>query len=160
LVSEPVEAEKWKKRVQSPPSSPSYGLVSFKELPEYMKDNEFILNYYRANWPLKEALFSIFRWHNETLNVWTHLLGFVLFLGLTMANLIEVPQVSDLIAFLTSSFPISGDSNVSQDPFLVRNNDESRRLKASNGFGTRRFAGNAVAVLRILSRLHVLPPIK
>ncbi|PPD79830.1 hypothetical protein GOBAR_DD23232 [Gossypium barbadense] len=71
LVSEPVEAEKWKKRVQSPPSSPSYGLVSFKELPEYMKDNEFILNYYRANWPLKEALFSIFRWHNETLNVWT-----------------------------------------------------------------------------------------
>ncbi|KAG8471750.1 hypothetical protein CXB51_036214 [Gossypium anomalum] len=121
LVSEPVEAEKCKKRVQSPPSpppSPSYGLVSFKELPEYMKDNEFILNYYRANWPLKEALFSIFRWHNETLNVWTHLLGFVLFLGLTMANLIEVPQVSDLIAFLTSSFPISGDSNVSQDPLL------------------------------------------
>jgi adiponectin receptor len=46
-------------------------LVSFWELPEYMKDNEFILNYYRANWPLKEALFSIFRWHNETLNVWT-----------------------------------------------------------------------------------------
>ncbi|TYG87695.1 hypothetical protein ES288_A13G236300v1 [Gossypium darwinii] len=115
LVSEPVEAEKCKKRVQSPPPSPSpsYGLVSFKELPEYMKDNEFILNYYRANWPLKEALFSIFRWHNETLNVWTHLLGFVLFLGLTMANLIEVPQVSDLIAFLTT-----GDSNVSQDPLL------------------------------------------
>ncbi|KAK3039978.1 hypothetical protein RJ639_027168 [Escallonia herrerae] len=48
-----------------------YDLVSFEELPEYMKDNEYILNYYRANWPLRQALFSIFRWHNETLNAFT-----------------------------------------------------------------------------------------
>lgn len=48
-----------------------YRLLSFHELPEYMKDNEFILNYYRADWSLKGAFFSIFRWHNETLNVWT-----------------------------------------------------------------------------------------
>ncbi|KAK8602127.1 hypothetical protein V6N13_058219 [Hibiscus sabdariffa] len=95
--------------------SSSYVLVSYKELPEYMKDNEFILNYYRANWSLKEALFSIFRWHNETLNVWTHLLGFLLFLGLTMANLLELPQLSDLITFLTRSFLINGDANVSHD---------------------------------------------
>ena len=49
-----------------------HGLVSFRELPEYMKDNEFILDYYRVNWPLKEAFFSLLRWHNETLNVWTY----------------------------------------------------------------------------------------
>lgn len=48
-----------------------YSLVTFRELPEYMKDNEYILGYYRANWPLSEAFFSLFRWHNETLNVWT-----------------------------------------------------------------------------------------
>lgn len=48
-----------------------YPLLRFEDLPEYMKDNEFILNYYRADWPLKQALFSLFRWHNETLNVWT-----------------------------------------------------------------------------------------
>ncbi|KAK9947504.1 hypothetical protein M0R45_003126 [Rubus argutus] len=84
-------------------------LMSYWELPEYMKDNEFILNYYRADWPVLEALFSVFRWHNETLNVWTHLIGFVLFLGLTMANLWEVPQLADLLGFLTGnlSFIIS-----------------------------------------------------
>lgn len=49
-----------------------YHLMSFWELPEYMKDNEYILHYYRANWSLKQALFSVFRWHNETLNVWTY----------------------------------------------------------------------------------------
>lgn len=48
-----------------------YSLQSFHELPEYMKDNEFIVNYYRADWPLKEAFFSLFHWHNETLNIWT-----------------------------------------------------------------------------------------
>ncbi|KAF9617362.1 hypothetical protein IFM89_036283 [Coptis chinensis] len=46
-------------------------LVSYRALPEYMKDNEYILDYYRANWPLKAALYSLFRWHNETINVWT-----------------------------------------------------------------------------------------
>ncbi|OWM65852.1 hypothetical protein CDL15_Pgr015277 [Punica granatum] len=46
-------------------------LVKFKDLPEYMKDNEYILDYYRCEWPLKDAILSLFSWHNETLNVWT-----------------------------------------------------------------------------------------
>ncbi|KAH8506391.1 hypothetical protein Peur_044379 [Populus x canadensis] len=88
-------------------------LVSFWDLPEYLKDNEFILSYYRADWPLKEALFSIFRWHNETLNVWTHLLGFLLFVGLTMANLMQMPQVADLLGLLTRSILTGAQRNVS-----------------------------------------------
>ncbi|KAI4344193.1 hypothetical protein L6164_011444 [Bauhinia variegata] len=92
----------------------AYPLLSYWELPEYMKDNEFVLHYYRANWPLKQALLSIFRWHNETLNVWTHLMGFFLFLGLTLANLMQ-PQVADLLGLFTRSLSSSADKNVSRN---------------------------------------------
>lgn len=70
-VTEPDISEKTKKTKRINDDGRKYEFLSFNELPDYMKDNEYILDYYRANWPLKEALFSIFRWHNETLNVWT-----------------------------------------------------------------------------------------
>ncbi|RAL37290.1 hypothetical protein DM860_004212 [Cuscuta australis] len=73
-------------------------LVSFEELPEYMRDNEFIRNYYRCEWPLKQAFLSVFRWHNETLNIWTHLMGFVLFVILTVANSVRLPQLAGFMS--------------------------------------------------------------
>ncbi|CAL5048909.1 unnamed protein product [Urochloa decumbens] len=83
-----------------------YKLVSYHELPDYMKENEFILNYYRSEWPILNAVLSLFSWHNETINIWTHLLGFMLFFGLTLVHLGQYfPQVADLIGHL--SWPIS-----------------------------------------------------
>uniref|UniRef100_A0A0E0JWD3 Uncharacterized protein n=1 Tax=Oryza punctata TaxID=4537 RepID=A0A0E0JWD3_ORYPU len=61
-------------------------LVGYDELPEFLRDNEFIRGYYRAEWPLRDAALSAFSWHNETLNVWTHLGGFLLFLALALAG--------------------------------------------------------------------------
>ncbi|KAM0937721.1 hypothetical protein DsansV1_C24g0182231 [Dioscorea sansibarensis] len=46
-------------------------LIDYYSLPSYLKDNEFILNYYRCEWPLKQTILSIFSIHNETLNIWT-----------------------------------------------------------------------------------------
>lgn len=46
-------------------------LIRYDELPEWLKDNEFIHGYYRCEWPMKETILSIFSIHNETLNVWS-----------------------------------------------------------------------------------------
>ncbi|XP_073002337.1 heptahelical transmembrane protein ADIPOR1-like [Typha latifolia] len=78
-----------------------YELVSYEELPEYMKENEYILGHYRAEWPIPNALLSLFSWHNETINIWTHLVGFFIFLGLTLVHLsYYIPQIADLLGHL------------------------------------------------------------
>eukprot|EP00249_Psilotum_nudum_P018080 c26629_g1_i3 orf=463-1626(-) len=101
-----------------------YSLVDFHSCPDYLRDNEYILAYYRADWPLKQTLLSMFTIHNETLNIWTHLVGFVLFLCLTIYTATRLPTVvslpsmpslphmadlqrlpAELIAALSSSLP-------------------------------------------------------
>ncbi|RZS09546.1 hypothetical protein BHM03_00040659 [Ensete ventricosum] len=66
--------EKKKKKKKEEKSSCSEGqckLVDYNSLPNFLKHNEFILDYYRSEWPMKDAIRSIFSIHNETINVWT-----------------------------------------------------------------------------------------
>lgn len=47
-------------------------------IPELV-DTEFILTGWRCNYRSKfEVFMTLFKWHNETMNVWTHLLGALL----------------------------------------------------------------------------------
>jgi len=56
---------------RKPWSKVKYQLLEYHALPPFLRDNEYILGYYRSEWPLKQVLLSIFTIHNETLNVWT-----------------------------------------------------------------------------------------
>ncbi|KAM7539673.1 hypothetical protein Aperf_G00000033080 [Anoplocephala perfoliata] len=60
-----------------------WNLVQFTQLPQWMKDNDFIKSGHRpalnSYWGCAK---SIFRIHTETGNIWTHLLGFVLFVAI------------------------------------------------------------------------------
>ncbi|KAJ9548700.1 hypothetical protein OSB04_021243 [Centaurea solstitialis] len=88
---------KMKMKMKVKKKNNKFPLLRYEELPDYMKDNEYILNYYRANWSLQQAFISLFLCHNETLNVWTHLIGFLGFLLLTIANLTQWYQVADFL---------------------------------------------------------------
>ncbi|KAG0738821.1 hypothetical protein G6F62_008790 [Rhizopus arrhizus] len=52
-------------------------LLLFHELPKEWQENEYVLSGYRFYQTSQACLKSIFMIHNETANIWSHLLGFL-----------------------------------------------------------------------------------
>ncbi|KAG7672276.1 hypothetical protein Ndes2526B_g06732 [Nannochloris sp. 'desiccata'] len=83
VIDAAISAPARKRRSQS---SKAPFLTSFDFAPEHVKDNEYILRGYRAGHNFKTSITSVFRIHNETGNIWTHLAGFIIFICLTVAT--------------------------------------------------------------------------
>ncbi|KAF2353588.1 AdipoR/hemolysin-III-related [Trinorchestia longiramus] len=63
----------------------SWNVQPFSKLPRWLQDNDYLHDWHRPPLPSFSACFkSIFRIHTETGNIWTHLLGCVAFIGLTV----------------------------------------------------------------------------
>ncbi|KAI8374494.1 hemolysin-III related-domain-containing protein [Radiomyces spectabilis] len=58
-------------------------LLQFHELPSEWQENEYVLSGYRFYQNSRDCLRSIFMLHNETMNIWSHLLGFIFMAGLS-----------------------------------------------------------------------------
>ena len=53
----------------------------WEEAPEFSRDNEFIRKGYRIHFnTFKSIIKSLFICHNESMNVWSHLIGVILFI--------------------------------------------------------------------------------
>lgn len=50
----------------------------------YLADNSYIRSGYRLNYSVRDCVLSLFELHNETLNVWTHMVGSFIFLTLML----------------------------------------------------------------------------
>jgi len=62
-------------------SLPIRRLISYESLPKWAQDNPFIHEHYRQIFPSYSYCFkSIFYMHNETMNIWTHLVPSVFFI--------------------------------------------------------------------------------
>ena len=54
---------------------------TWQDLPEAYKDNEYIKTGYRINFrKLRQIARSLFMIHNETVNIWSHLIGAIAFI--------------------------------------------------------------------------------
>jgi adiponectin receptor len=58
-------------------------LVDHNHLPSWLVDNEFLLRGHRRPMPsVRQCFISIFHLHTETVNIWTHLLGTLVFISI------------------------------------------------------------------------------
>ena len=67
--------------------------------------NDHIISGYRVDLSWWEATKSLFSLHNETLNVWTHLIGFCIFLYLTYWTAYVNPTIHEKMAEFRQSLP-------------------------------------------------------
>ena len=64
----------------------------YKDYPDELKDNEYITSGYRIGYQgLSNGFRTMFMVHNETVNVWTHFLGKLFFLGVLIYMLSAYP---------------------------------------------------------------------
>ncbi|KPA81652.1 putative adiponectin receptor protein 1 [Leptomonas pyrrhocoris] len=73
----PDRPRQWSLLTMGP--DPDLPLYTFKELPHWQKYNPYIRSGYRAFYTAGMCLKSMLGWHNETINVYSHLLTFVAF---------------------------------------------------------------------------------
>jgi len=72
---------------------PKIILYSANTAPKFLVHNCFIWTGYRAFLPYRLCLKSVFIWSNETINIWTHLLGWIFFFSLMLYdNLVVLPE--------------------------------------------------------------------
>ena len=70
-----------------------------KEAPEYLVDNEYIIRGYRIGFELEKkrvTLKSMFAWHNETINIWSHFIGSLIFLLMCLYTFYTIPCFQSL----------------------------------------------------------------
>ena len=82
-------------------------MLHITEVEAYRRYNPYILNGYRKRLSFASCLKSVFSWHNQTMNIWTHLLGFFFFLYYFIKDIIiysghrESLSLTDLMILCT-----------------------------------------------------------
>lgn len=63
-------------------------LLPYDEAPHFLKHNSYIRHGYRGILKTEHCIESVLWWTNESINIWSHFFGFLLFVGLTINDLL------------------------------------------------------------------------
>ena len=101
----------------------------YEEAPKYLQDNEYIRNGYliNCNYSIKKILKSLFKFSNETVNIWSHLLGTLLAIILIFYTGFFINQNNKLI-----STKIKNISNSAKNFLNFLNNLNSEEISIIN----------------------------
>jgi adiponectin receptor len=82
--------------------------MSADSLPEWYRPYEFVPTHYRPPSSVGDAALSVFQWHNETLNIYTHLIPGLYYLWLyTVTSFGDVPWEVRLFQTVSSLGPVA-----------------------------------------------------
>ena len=81
-------------------------IENFNQAPKFLQENEYIQNGYVINCTsFKKALRCLFKFHNETINTWTHLLGAIFFICLIFYTLFFVIDFNIQLDIIRQELP-------------------------------------------------------
>ncbi|XP_076250370.1 progestin and adipoQ receptor family member 3 [Rhynchophorus ferrugineus] len=115
-------------------------LLTYEEAPTYMQHNAFIRTGYRGILDSTLCMESIFWWTNETINIWSHIFGLVLFISLTIFDLIILKidaPLSDkiLVGGILICFQVCMGLSALYHTFCCRSEEDCNYFLAYDLFG-------------------------
>ena len=103
MLTEPLPNDTDSESLKSESSSPKLVVPcasgpscegQLSDIPVWNKDNEYVKSGYRVNYSSnKEIAWSFFQFHNETVNIWSHFLGKVIFFTIGVLLFIYHPNM-------------------------------------------------------------------
>jgi hypothetical protein len=90
----------------------------FGEAPPYMQDNEHIVGGYRIGYSSTwEVLKTVFMIHNETVNIWTHLIGAIIVIFFIFEGVAYSMEESHVLGRALISPTLANYRNNATNPF-------------------------------------------
>ena len=110
-----------------------YYIGGIEDYPKEFFDNEYLRRGYRIGFHTwTEISKSIFMWHNETMNIWSHLIGAIIFLVVALYIGIYYPNMDSEGSIMFDEFQSSTNTATLSEFVNIKINDIEQSFDSKN----------------------------